>query len=332
MVAHIGRVTVFVWFCCVIVGTLRDDSLYLFETIKKASSGPENAVNFDYHLGHLPVCRDAFFQFLGLPTLSTRALSYETMIRQGVQALPERKVPDHIVYGGGMQDIARQYIHAHIVVHAEKSPSHPIFLLDKQPIKAVYQEYTDYLHNKFVVSPKTFRKLWYEQIKVPVADPETGDMYSIMLRKRRALGFKKCDICAALEFAVMMAKTKTLRQEAREKLHAHLSKVRANRNGLQKARLECNGITICGFSIDGADQGKFPTPTTKTAAKVLGKMKRIKNKITGVEFFSGHRKLLIFRTLPNITTGANLTMTIICRFVLVWFLFGVRSSHDVLPV
>ena len=127
MVAHIGRVTVFVWFCCVIVGTLRDDSLYLFETIKKASSGPENAVNFDYHLGHLPVCRDAFFQFLGLPTLSTRALSYETMIRQGVQALPERKVADHIVYGDGMQDIARQYIHAHVVVHAEKSPSHPIF-------------------------------------------------------------------------------------------------------------------------------------------------------------------------------------------------------------
>ena len=187
--------------------------------------------------------------------------------------------------------------------------------MEKQYLKDVLAEYRDYFNNNFCVSSKTFKKLWYQQIKVPVVDPDTGNLHTIMMRKRRALGFKKCNKCSELEFAVMMAKTKSQRQEARNKLHAHLHKIRRNRVGLQQARVECNGITIVGCSIDGADFGKYQTPTTKSPAKILGKMQRIKNKITGVEFFSGARQLMLFRTLPNVTTGANLTLTIISRCV-----------------
>ena len=304
----------FVCPCTGHAGTLRDDSLYIFDKILEASSGTENNINFNYHLGPVPVCRDAYFQFLGLHSKSTRALSYETKIRQGISALPSRKKSEKI-YGDGMQDICRQWIHAFAVVHSEKSPSHPIFVLEKQYLKDVFQEYEDYMNKKFCVSSKTFKKLWYEQLKVSVVDPDTGDLYSIMMRKRRALGFKKCNKCSELEFAVMMAKTKSARQEARNNLHAHLRKIRRNRNGLQQARMESNGVTVVGLSIDGADVGKYPTPTTKSPAKVLSKMKRIKNKITGVEFFSGARPLMLFRTLPNITTGANLTLTILTRCV-----------------
>ena len=295
-------------------GNLRDDAEYLFEKINECSSGLPPHTEFQYRLGPVPVCRDAYFQFLGLPTKSTRALSYETMVRQGCSALPPRKKSE-IIYGDGKQDVCRQWIHAYAVVHSEKSPSHPIFVLEKQYLKDVLAEYRDYLDNKFCVSSKTFKKLWYQQIKKPVVDPDTGDLYSIMMRKRRALGFKKCNKCSELEFAVMMAKTKSERQEARNKLHAHLHKIRRNRTGLQQSRVECNGITVVGLSIDAADHAKYPTPTTKSPAKVLAKMQRIKNKITGVEFFSGARKLVLFRTLPNITTGANLTLTIIARCV-----------------
>ena len=129
------------------------------------------------------------------------------------------------------------------------------------------------------------------------------------------MGFKKCNKCSEKEFAVMMAKGKCVRQTARNDLRAHLQKVKANRAGLNAARMECNGTTVVGLSMDGADFGKFLTPTTKSTAKVLGGMKRIKNKITGVEFFSGGRPLYLFRTLPNITTGANLTLTILARWV-----------------
>ena len=88
-----------------------------------------------------------------------------------------------------------------------------------------------------------------------------------------------------------------------------------HRAGLQQARVECNGKTIVGFSIDAADYGKFATPTTKSTAKLLGGMHRIKNKITGVEFFSEDRKLFLFRSLPDVTTGANLTLTILTRYL-----------------
>ena len=90
----------------------------------------------------------------------------------------------------------------------------------------------------------------------------------------------------------------------------------ACRAGLQQARVQCNGKTIVGFSIDAADYGKFQTPTTKSTAKLLGGMHRIKNKLTGCEFFSEDRKLFLFRSLPDLTTGANLTLTILTRYIL----------------
>ena len=34
---------------------------------------------------------------------------------------------------------------------------------------------------------------------------------------------------------------------------------------------------------------------------------------TGVEFFSGDRKLLLFRSLPDVVTGANYTLTLLTR-------------------
>ena len=298
---------------CPYSGSLRDESLYIFDQIKEASHLGEHGVEFQYHMGSVPICRDAFLQFLGLPCKNTRALSYETLIRQGAQALPQRERWVHKTES--KEALARQYIHAYCVVHSDKSPSHPILWLEQQVIKEVFKEYSAYIDAKYAVEPKTFRKLWYSQIKVHCPDPETGDMYRICIKKRRAIGFKKCNKCAELEFAVMMAKGKCARQQARNKLLAHLGKIKACRTGLNAARLDCNGTTKVGFSADGADYGKFPTPVTKSTAKVLGGMKRIKNKLTGVEFFSGSRKLLVFRSLPNITTGANLTLTIICRFV-----------------
>lgn len=296
-------------------GSLRDESLYIFDQIKEASHLGEYGVDFKYHLGSIPICRDAFLQFLGLPCKNTRALSYETLLRQGYQALPQRERWVHKTES--KEALARQYVHAYCVVHSDKSPSHPIFWLEQQVINEVFKEYSGYIDQKYAVKSTTFRKLWYSQIKVPCPDPETGDMYKICIKKRRAMGFKKCNQCSSLEFAVMMARGKCARQQARNNLLAHLKKVKAVRTGLNAARLDCNGTTIRGFSVDGADYGKFPTPVTKSTAAVLGGMKRIKNKITGVEFFSGSRQILIFRSLPNITTGANLTLTIICRFVVI---------------
>lgn len=297
----------------VVAGGVRDESEFLFAQCKNAARKTETGTIFDYHVGPVPVCRDAYMQVVGLPVRNSRFLGYETMIRQGINALPLYEPRPKM--SGSMQELCRTYIHAYVMVHADKSPTKPILLLTKQSIVDVFNSYREWFQNVRCVEKSTFKKLWYQQLKEPVADPITGDMYEILVRRRRAVGFKTCDVCSSLRFAIMMALVKKARDEAKKKYLAHIRKVKACREGLNKARVECNGITIVGCSVDGADQGKFGTPTTKSTAKVLGGLHRIKNKITGVEFFSGHRKLLIFRTLPNITTGANLTLTIFSRSV-----------------
>ena len=59
---------------------------------------------------------------------------------------------------------------------------------------------------------------------------------------------------------------------------------------------------------------------------VVAGLYRIKNKITGVEFFSD-RKILLFRTLPDITTGANLTLTIMTRIFNLGYLDEAKECY-----
>ena len=58
------------------------------------------------------------------------------------------------------------------------------------------------------------------------------------------------------------------------------------------------------------DKNKCGLPTTESQAKCLGKMYRVKSKITGVQLFKDD-EILLFRSLPDVPTGGNLTLTII---------------------
>lgn len=65
-----------------------------------------------------------------------------------------------------------------------------------------------------------------------------------------------------------------------------------------------------GFFMDAVDSQKFGVPTTASQAKCLAKLARIKQKLTGVQLFENDN-LLMFRTLPDVKTGGNLTLTIL---------------------
>ena len=64
-----------------------------------------------------------------------------------------------------------------------------------------------------------------------------------------------------------------------------------------------------GFMIDAVDKNKFQIPTTEQNSKSLHRLKRIKQKITGVQWFRDD-SVQLFQSLPNVPTGGNLTMTI----------------------
>ena len=69
-----------------------------------------------------------------------------------------------------------------------------------------------------------------------------------------------------------------------------------------------------GFFIDAVDSQKFGIPTTESQAKCLARMPKIKQKLTGVQLFRDDG-LLLFRTLPDVKTGVNLTLTIVGHMI-----------------
>ena len=109
----------------------------------------------------------------------------------------------------------------------------------------------------------------------------------------------------------MRAETQTERSVFARRLDTHYNIVQSDREELARvSRLCAVDAEHFGFFIDAVDSQKFGIPTTGSQAKCLSGMRRVKQKLTGVQLFKDDR-LLLFRTLPDVKTGGNLTLTII---------------------
>ena len=251
----------------VCVGTQRAESEYLFGLVHRAATRNKSGRTiFNYHVGPVSVCRGTFCVILGLSFGSSRIKKYETLVRKGWNALPpfsRKRRSGTSESGWGKEEVAGQYIAAHFLVQADKSPSEKIMYIEKPDLVGLFQQYKDYFNGKGCVEKSTFKRVYYERFKEPVVDPATGDEYLLQTKKRWAVGFRVCDKCASLKFAIAMAKKATQRMAKTSEYRLHLKSVRADRDNLAGKRVECNGITIVGFSVDAVDHNKFPTPTTK---------------------------------------------------------------------
>ena len=169
-----------------------------------------------------------------------------------------------------------------------------------------------------------------------VVCPSTNVRFKTLIRTVKARGFSKCDTCELLKAKILNAKSEDERSSYSQMLQHHYDMVGADRRELARiARCVALFITHTqsnsgthlrthpvhgrkcavdknhfGFFMDAVDSQKFGIPTTASQAKCLGKMARIKQKLTGVQLFDND-KLLLFRTLPDVKTGGNLTLTIL---------------------
>lgn len=287
--------------------------MYIFNMVKDfATKNAKGRIQFLYHVGPIRVCRDAFCVTLGLSPQSSRVKKYETQVRKGADEW-EDQTRDRSACYNKKQVFAKSFLMAFIMVNSEKSPCKKMVLLEPTNQFELYQQYSAYFDGIDLCAPSTLRKLWYAQLQLPLPDPVANTSYAVKMRKRTKCGFKRCDICCELQFLVYAANGKLEKLEARNNFKQHLTSTRLDRQELHRIRALCNGRTIVGFSIDAADRNKFFTPSVKSRAHILAGMYTIKNKITGIEFFSGNRELLLFRSLPHLTTGANLTLTILVR-------------------
>ena len=100
------------------------------------------------------------------------------------------------------------------------------------------------------------------------------------------------------------------------KLKQHVDEVYVDREELARIQRLCMvNPHHAGFYLDAADSQKFSIPTTKSTAKMMSQLWRIKQKLTCAQMFDTSQTLFMFRTLPNVPTGGNLTCTILMEMM-----------------
>ena len=167
------------------------------------------------------------------------------------------------------------------------------------------------LTNVKPLTPTYFYQTWRKVMRAGVTDPDTGIAYTTHVRKNHCRGFSTCDDCAILQAQIALAKHRAEQDKYLNLFKLHREEVSDDRiEGARVARKCKLDPRHVGYMIDALDKHKCGVPTTECQAKCLSKMPRIVQKLTGVQSFTDD-SLLLFRTLPDVPTGGNLTLTII---------------------
>ena len=213
-----------------------------------------------------------------------------------------------------MTEFAGEYI----VQHSQASPSDTFLYVDFCGIKDLFGRYEKEIHHgkQRALSAHSFKALWRQVLLQKYTDPETSSTYSVRIRTNRSKGFATCSTCSYYKLQLLGCAHVSKRTIYQRKLTLHLEDISDDRETLARISRICIVlINHFGFYIDAADSCKFPLPTTRSTAKTLEKLWRIRQKLTCVQMWDHIKSLYIFRTLPNVPTGGNLTCTIIVHLI-----------------
>ena len=274
---------------------------------------------FVYQLQALgPCCRTAWILAAGYVNKNnSRVRSLEAQIRKGVK----NKTSKHNSTRHYKKSIAtrtalcKAFIIGYVLNHSQFSPVDLQCEIDFCGMRELYQRYQDKCLKgcRKKIKFHYFERLWREVMETGVTDPETSVHYKCNVRKSRAKGFKKCNTCQYWKNKRDGSGDATKRAFYQTKLDRHIADVDDDRAELARIVYLCSSNEKhVGFYIDAADVGKFQIPTTKSTAKMLSSLWRVRQKLTCVKMFATN-DLLVFRTLAHVPAGANLTATILCR-------------------
>ena len=257
--------------CQMCAGDQRSEAECLFEHAKNSLClVPGKKSRFKYKIGPVQVCRRVFFLTLGLSPKNSRMAKFERMIRSGVKFLPPADKKPHmnkkLVH---KTEIVAAYLRRYVLAHSEKSPCLTKLLVEAPCNREFYAEYKTCFDPEEQLCRRSFFNVWYKVMSEPIVDPIKNKLFQVQFRKRQAVGFTQCDECQRLGLLVKVAKTIAEKQIAEGNQIAHRRSVRRDREEVQRIKLQCRGNEkLVGFSIDVVDTHKWPTPTTKSQAKV----------------------------------------------------------------
>ena len=146
-----------------------------------------------------------------------------------------------------------------------------------------------------------------------VIDPATGTAYRTHVRMNHCRGFSTCSDCSLLQAQSAVAKCLDEENKYVDLLSQHHKEVREDREEGARVARRCKiDSRHVGYMVDALDKHKMGIPTTESQAKCLAKLARITQKLTGAQSFKDD-SVILFRTLPDVPTGGNLSMTIIAH-------------------
>lgn len=184
-------------------------------------------------------------------------------------------------------------------------------------LKPLYKQYAcdAVLTNVKKLSQSSFYKIWMQVMSKGVVDPDTGERHLTYVRKNSAMGFSKCDDCTTFEANIAAAKTRQARECAVRVLRAHQEDMSNDRIELARIVRKCKtDKRHVGWIIDAVDRQKFGIVTSERESKSMSKLGKIIQKITGAQSFKDDT-VKLFSTLPDVPTGGNLTLSIICELL-----------------
>ena len=261
------------------------------------------------------VCRACWIQCAGYPNANSgRVRQAEAAIRRG-NSIPVAYKPGRNLSNRSL--FARTFISDYILKHSQYSPADTILYVEFRGRRAVSGRRA--LHDRYVkesaiykpLKKEAFYREWNRVVAGGVVDPETSILYQVRVRKKHAKGFAKCNQCELWKNRIAGTGDVSKRAGFRRKLDEHVSEVQYDREELARViRLCLRDRKHAGFYCDAADSAKFQVPTTASTASKLSTLWRVRQKLTCVQMFDVNKSLYMFRTLPDVPTGGNLTGTI----------------------
>ena len=262
------------------------------------------------------VCRAAWVLAAGYPNPRTsRILQNEARIRSGFRAPKEPKNSRRLDLLN-RTTYMRAFLRDYCLKHGQSSPTDTILYVTYCGLKSLYTKYLKEMRGFHPVSMSTFTKGWNYVLCRGVTDPETAVQYQVAILKSKAKGFSKCNMCQYYKMKITSTSDMKKQTAYKRKLMQHIDDIMDGREEIARVQRQCcTDPRHAGFYIDAADKNKFQIPTTKSVAKMMSKLWRVRQKLTAIQCFDLRKSLYFFRTLPDVPTGANLTATIIARFM-----------------
>lgn len=210
---------------------------------------------------------------------------------------------------------ARAFLEDFILTNSQFSPSLTLAYLDFNGLRPLFRKY-EWECKKIGFLPIRyggFDGVWRQIFKDGIVNPEDSINYTVHVRPSHAKGFRKCSCCEYWKCKIRGTQNQLKKKSYRRRLDVHIEEVYDDRSALAKRVRKCKvDDEHSGFYIDAIDNNKFQMPTTVSTGKNLSSLWRIKPKLTCIKMWDNDQ-LYVFRTLPHIRTGANLSGTILFR-------------------